>query len=165
MICVPLLSSIICMLLMSSSALPPLGNLPSWSRVSTLDRSRYPKPFLRDRLQTLPPAGNNTLPSGEKLEGCQINDFQIIDNLSPAEQQRILYYNKSVKFLQQQHADTLKKLHEEIDSLKQENKGIVTMCLCLDMGCKDVKIVILIVCSSMRTFGLTVKLSVMLTQL
>nr|CAB3228696.1 coiled-coil domain-containing protein 74B-like [Phallusia mammillata] len=112
---------------MSSSALPPLGNLPSWSRVSTLDRSRYPKPFLRDRLQTLPPAGvavhqQNGDRHGDGLQ--MATDMQILDNLTPSEQKRLVYYNKSIKFLQQQHADTLTKLHEEIDRLKQENKDL-----------------------------------------
>lgn len=113
---------------MSSSALPPLGNLPSWSRVSTLDRSRYPKPFLRDRLQTLPPTGVAVHPQNGERHGDDAQvaaDMQILDNLTPAEQQRLVYYNKSIKFLQQQHAETLKKLHEEIDHLKQENKGLV----------------------------------------
>ena len=107
---------------MSSSALPPLGNLPSWSRVSTLDRSRYPKPFLRDRLQTLPPPGG-ALSSSDVGVTSFSSDFQVVDNLTTTEQQRLIYYDKSIKFLQQQHADTLKKLHEEIEKLKQENKG------------------------------------------
>nr|XP_002130002.1 coiled-coil domain-containing protein 74B-like [Ciona intestinalis] len=107
---------------MSSSALPPLGNLPSWSRVSTLDRSRYPKPFLRDRLQTLPPSGNtDRLPDGG--QGSKM-DIQLLNNLPLSDQQRIFYYNKSIKFLQQQQADTLQKLHEEINQLKVENKDL-----------------------------------------
>ena len=111
---------------MSSSALPPLGNLPSWSRVSTLDRSRYPKPFARDRLQTLPPTGG-------KFSSTDVGptpfsmDIQLLDNLAGTDQQHLLYYDKSIKFLQQQHADTLKKLHEEIDKLKQENKGNLSL--------------------------------------
>lgn len=106
----------------SSSALPPLNNLPSWSRVSSLDRSRYPKPFLRDRLQTLPPTnGKHGAPSDTSHVSM---DIQLLDNLNAVEQQRLVYYDKSIKFLQQQHTDTLKKLHEEIDQLKQENKGI-----------------------------------------
>uniref|UniRef100_H2YCX6 CCDC92/74 N-terminal domain-containing protein n=1 Tax=Ciona savignyi TaxID=51511 RepID=H2YCX6_CIOSA len=107
---------------MSSSALPPLGNLPSWSRVSTLDRSRYPKPFLRDRLQALPPSG-----SQERLQDASQGskmDIQFLNSLPLSEQQRIFYYNKSIKFLQQQQADTLQKLHEEINQLKVENKDL-----------------------------------------
>ena len=36
-----------------SSALPPLNNLPQWSRINTLDKARYPKPFRKDQLQPL----------------------------------------------------------------------------------------------------------------
>ena len=36
-----------------SSSLPPLTNLPQWSRVNTLDKARYPKTFRKDRLQPL----------------------------------------------------------------------------------------------------------------
>ena len=109
---------------MSSSALPPLNNLPSWSRVSSLDRSRYPKPFLRDRLQTLPPPGRKHSSTSDAEQTPLSMDIQLLDNLSAAEQQKLVCYDKSIRFLQQQHADTLKKLHEEIEQLKQENKGI-----------------------------------------
>lgn len=109
---------------MSSSALPPLGNLPSWSRVSTLDRSRYPKPFLRDRLQALPPSGNGAAQIPFE-SAAQAIDFKILDGIPPADQQRLIYYNKSIKFLQQQHSETLKKLHDEIDKLKKQNKGFI----------------------------------------
>ncbi len=27
--------------------LPPLHSLPQWSRINTLDKARYPKPFLK----------------------------------------------------------------------------------------------------------------------
>ena len=35
----------------------------------------------------------------------------------------MLDLEKSVQFLQQQHSETLVKLHEEIEHLKRENKG------------------------------------------
>lgn len=38
-------------------------------------------------------------------------------------QKRILDLEKSLQFLQQQHSETLVKLHEEIEHLKRENKG------------------------------------------
>ena len=118
---------------MSSSALPPLGNLPSWSRVSTLDRSRYPKPFLRDRLQTLPPTGgkpSSTSDNGQSVVPMDNLDIHVLENVTSSEQQRLIYYDKSIKFLQQQHADTLEKLHEEIDNLKKENKGmLLSICI------------------------------------
>ncbi|KAM6155702.1 coiled-coil domain-containing protein 74B [Rhynchocyon petersi] len=39
-------------------------------------------------------------------------------------QKRILDLEKSLQFLQQQHSETLVKLHEEIDYLKRENKDL-----------------------------------------
>lgn len=111
---------------MSSSALPPLGNLPSWSRVSKLDRNRYPKPFLRDRLQTLPPAGGDLIHTGGNQHSTTALNIpvQFVENLTASDQQRLVYYNKSIQFLQQQHTDTLRKLHEEIECLKKENKDL-----------------------------------------
>lgn len=125
---------------MSSSALPPLGNLPSWARVSSLDKNRFPKPFLRDRLATLPPTGSQTsLPplteedSNDDLAHLQIHprvSSQLdipshdIESLSQGEKRRLIYYNKTIKFLQKKHAETLDKLHSEIESLKQENKDL-----------------------------------------
>uniref|UniRef100_A0A8C4VUN2 Coiled-coil domain-containing protein 74B n=1 Tax=Gopherus evgoodei TaxID=1825980 RepID=A0A8C4VUN2_9SAUR len=38
----------------------------------------------------------------------------------------VMDLERSLKFLQQQHAETLMKLHEEIEYLKRENKGEVT---------------------------------------
>ena len=45
---------------MSSKALPPLGNLPSWARMSQLDNKRFrPKLFLSERLSKLPPTNSH----------------------------------------------------------------------------------------------------------
>lgn len=116
----------------SSSALPPPGNLPSWSRVSTLDRSRYPKPFLRDRIP-LPPAGGNSIQSEAVVDfnsNLSNMDVKILEGISASEQQRLFCYNKSIKFLQQQHSETLTKLHEELEKLKKVNKGVMSLLLC-----------------------------------
>ncbi|KAB0363001.1 hypothetical protein FD754_007157 [Muntiacus muntjak] len=46
-------------------------------------------------------------------------------SLGPSEaQKRVLDLEKSVQFLQQQHSETLVKLHEEIEYLKRENKDL-----------------------------------------
>lgn len=37
---------------------------------------------------------------------------------------RVASLKKDVLFLQKQHRETLRKLHEEIEELKRENKGI-----------------------------------------
>lgn len=39
-------------------------------------------------------------------------------------QKRVLDLEKSLQFLQQQHSETLVKLHEEIEHLKRENKDL-----------------------------------------
>ncbi|XP_023502441.1 coiled-coil domain-containing protein 74B isoform X4 [Equus przewalskii] len=41
-------------------------------------------------------------------------------------QKRVLDLEKSLQFLQQQHSETLVKLHEEIEHLKRENKGSIS---------------------------------------
>ncbi|KAF5915631.1 hypothetical protein HPG69_015251 [Diceros bicornis minor] len=41
-------------------------------------------------------------------------------------QKRVLDLEKSLQFLQQQHSETLVKLHEEIEYLKRENKGSIS---------------------------------------
>ena len=38
--------------------------------------------------------------------------------------QRIQYLERSLLFLRQQHSDVLHSLHEEVGSLKKENKGL-----------------------------------------
>ncbi|XP_041533811.1 coiled-coil domain-containing protein 74B isoform X3 [Microtus oregoni] len=58
------------------------------------------------------------LPVGLQHAGTQ----QAPLGLSEA-QKRILDLEKSLQFLQQQHSETLVKLHEEIEHLKRENKG------------------------------------------
>ncbi|KAK6190643.1 hypothetical protein SNE40_002462 [Patella caerulea] len=94
----------------SMNQLPPLSMLPQWTRVNTLDKARYPKPFIKDRLQPLPPN------KGDGEEGD--SEF----NMNPA--QRSSYLERSIKFLKQQHQDILKCLHEEIDTVKKENKEL-----------------------------------------
>lgn len=57
-------------------------------------------------------------PAGPQHAGAQPAPL----GLSEA-QKRILDLEKSLQFLQQQHSETLVKLHEEIEHLKRENKG------------------------------------------
>ncbi len=111
--------------------LPPLNNLPQWSRLNTLDKARYPKPFLKDRLQRLPPtdsAGSRTsMDSGESqgsghvAAGVTFEDQEVFDLSNP--NLRITHLERSLLFLQQQHQEVLTSLHGEIDDLKRENKG------------------------------------------
>ncbi|XP_060564743.1 uncharacterized protein LOC132723954 isoform X3 [Ruditapes philippinarum] len=98
--------------LTSMNQLPPLGTLPQWSRVNTLNRGSYPKPFTKDKLMQ---------PVADKV-GDEDDRTVDLSELNPA--QRIHHLERSIMFLKQQHAEVLKSLHEEIDSLKKENKDL-----------------------------------------
>ncbi|XP_064650790.1 coiled-coil domain-containing protein 74B-like isoform X2 [Lineus longissimus] len=107
-----------------NAQLPPLPNqLPQWSRVSKLDKSRYPKPFLKDRLNPLPPT-HDGVKFSDTLDN-QSDDNSLESNpedMNPS--QRIQHLEKSIHFLRQQHFEILSSLHEEIDALKKENKEL-----------------------------------------
>ncbi len=118
--------------------LPPLNTLPQWSRVNTLDRARYPKPFLKDRLQPLPSTGDGEGENSSELAFG--DDIGTLSELMAAGSSatgsaggslaRFQHLERSIVFLQQQHQDVLQKLHLEIDALKRENKG--KCCLIMD---------------------------------
>ena len=99
--------------------LPPLNNLPQWARVNTLDKARYPKPFLKDRLQPLPnpPAAEQRSDSDASLD----QELEVSESMNPV--LRIQHLEKSINFLRAQHEEVLTSLHDEIDRLKRENKG------------------------------------------
>ena len=102
---------------LNSAALPPLNNLPQWARVNNLDKARYPKPFLKDRLQPLP---NTQL---DRRRDSMDSDDRELDDGEANPQIRIQHLEKSLNFLQIQHREVLDNLHDEIDVLKRENKG------------------------------------------
>nr|KAG5686090.1 hypothetical protein BaRGS_021342 [Batillaria attramentaria] len=92
--------------------LPPLNTLPQWSRINTLDKARYPKPFLKDKLQPI-----------ETRKDMEDEDKDLdLAGMNPA--QRIQYLERSLLFLRQQHTDVLHALHDEVDGLKKENKDL-----------------------------------------
>jgi hypothetical protein len=104
-----------------NARLPP-NQLPQWSRVSKLDKSRYPKPFLKDRLNPLPPTRDGVKFS-DTVE-IESDDSSLENNpvdMNPS--QRIQHLEKSIHFLRQQHFEILSSLHEEIEALKKDNKG------------------------------------------
>ncbi|CAH1802639.1 unnamed protein product [Owenia fusiformis] len=101
----------------TNTQLPPLNNLPQWSRINTLDRARYPKPFLKDRLQPLPNTEMNRTDSME-------SDDQNLDMGEMDPSSRIHHLERSIIFLRAQHRDVLTSLHDEIEILKKENKDL-----------------------------------------
>lgn len=105
--------------------LPPLNNLPQWSRVNTLDRARYPKPFRKDRPALPPTSGESggaddddayagSLTSSESPSG-------VADNYRA---QHLQHLERNLKFLQMEHKNVLQSLHQEIDALKRQNQDL-----------------------------------------
>ncbi|KAL7885135.1 hypothetical protein AOLI_G00079050 [Acnodon oligacanthus] len=95
---------------MSTSNLPPLRNLPSWSRVGILDRARYPRPFPSDCVHEGPASDRDVQ--------------KISQSKAVMDRARVASLEKDILFLQQTHKSTLEKLHEEIESLKRANKEL-----------------------------------------
>lgn len=117
------------------SKLPPLINLPSWSR-SSLERRKVLRSIAKDPV--VPTSKNqsaNPTPirrdSGIKFtQSAKLSSSRIISApSSPLDvkttSRREAQLQKSITFLQAQHQETLSKLHEEIDKLKSENKGVI----------------------------------------
>lgn len=96
---------------MSTSNLPPLRNLPSWSRVRDLDRVRYPRLLSSDHMVRSPPVDIRS-PRAAPHPGTDAHDT------------RIASLEKDILFLQQQHTDTLERLHAEMEDLKRVNKEL-----------------------------------------
>ncbi|XP_055511908.1 coiled-coil domain-containing protein 74A isoform X1 [Leucoraja erinacea] len=107
---------------MSSTSLPPLRNLPQWSRVGNLDRTRYPRSFPQGNVNPIPltPAvKTKTNKTEAPQQPSHVYEQQEVDpNL------RVTTLEKNLKFLQEQHSETLGKLHKEIELLKQANQDL-----------------------------------------
>ncbi|XP_062887771.1 coiled-coil domain-containing protein 74A-like isoform X2 [Mobula hypostoma] len=106
---------------MSSTSLPPLRNLPQWSHVGTLDRTRYPCSFSQNNIHPIPlsPALKTSKPEAPQ-QPSHVNEHCEVDpNL------RATTLERNLKFLQEQHSETLEKLHKEIELLKQANQDLI----------------------------------------
>lgn len=88
------------------------NQMPQWSRVGQLDKSRYPKSITKDQL--LPMSGSES--DSESLSG-----HDKLEDQNPAI--RVQYLERSIKFLKAQHQDILSSLHAEIEKLRNDNKG------------------------------------------
>nr|XP_022340141.1 coiled-coil domain-containing protein 74A-like isoform X1 [Crassostrea virginica]XP_022340142.1 coiled-coil domain-containing protein 74A-like isoform X1 [Crassostrea virginica] len=100
--------------LTSMNHLPPLSTLPQWSRINTLDRGRYPKPFVRDKIHLYPEMS-------KREEGDENREVDLLE-MDP--KQRIQHLERNMMFLKQQHQEVLQSLHAEIEALKKENKDL-----------------------------------------
>lgn len=100
---------------MSSNNLPPVRHLPQWSRVGRLGKPCSPRPrrLPGNQLQPLPavPAADRGAVGAAELSCHGQTDPHVVS------------MQRNIQFLQQQHKDTLEKLHAEIEYLRRENKG------------------------------------------
>lgn len=108
--------------------LPPLQNLPSWSR-NALGRRKQPRPILRDRLQPIKSIREEMEEGTEDKSNAKTSNFpgRIVSAPSRGhildQAQRMDNIEKRLDYLRTQHAETLSNLHNEIERLKAENKG------------------------------------------
>lgn len=108
--------------------LPPLQNLPSWSR-NTLGRRKQPRPIIRDRLQPIKSI-REEMDEGTDEKSNEKSSFsgRIVSAPSrghlPDQSQRTDNIEKRLDYLRTQHAETLSNLHSEIERLKAENKEL-----------------------------------------
>ncbi|XP_034047701.1 coiled-coil domain-containing protein 74A [Thalassophryne amazonica] len=98
----------------SSHHFPPIRNLPQWNRVGCLGKSSR-RPLLRPLPAPPPPAGRGAVRRAEESSSSSSRT-----GADP----RVSCLERSVQFLQEQHKDTLEKLHAEIDHLRRENKEL-----------------------------------------
>ena len=111
-----------------SANLPPLQNLPSWSR-NSLGRRKQPRQIIRDRLQPIKSISEEMDESVGRDKSNEKSSYsgRIVSAPSRGHaldhEQKIEHIEKRVDYLRSQHAETLSNLHREIERLKAENKG------------------------------------------
>ncbi|KAH9491491.1 hypothetical protein Btru_032085 [Bulinus truncatus] len=96
-----------------NNTLPPVNSLPHWSRINVLDKVFFPKQFSKDPKVIMEVEVKNNYTTDESPYGIEINTSQ-----------RIQYLERNIAFLQQEHADVLRSLQDEVDNLKKENKEL-----------------------------------------
>ena len=111
-----------------SANLPPLQNLPSWTRNSLL-RKKQPRQIIRDHLEPINPIVEEMDNSRALTKSNDKSSYtgRIVSALLQGQgldqEQRIEHVEKTIDYLRTQHAETLSNLHREIERLKAENKG------------------------------------------
>lgn len=119
----------------TEASLPPLQNLPSWSR-SGLQRKKEQRSINRDCLEAVSTQAEasdgtkyfHTTESNQKSLNTSVSGRLVSAPLGGHEvdsKERVVHLEKSLVFLQEQHSETLGNLHQEIEKLKWENKGLV----------------------------------------
>lgn len=100
----------------NNNSLPPLQHLPHWPRVGCLGKPGLPRRLQVNRPQQRLPAA----PPTDRGEAAAEKKSRAAGD---QENPRVASLQRNIQFLQQQHEETLEKLHAEIDYLRRENKG------------------------------------------
>uniref|UniRef100_UPI0037E78D78 coiled-coil domain-containing protein 74B n=1 Tax=Semicossyphus pulcher TaxID=241346 RepID=UPI0037E78D78 len=101
---------------MSSNNLPSVRHLPQWTRAGRLGKSCSPRRLPPNQLPPLPVA-----PPEDRVRGAgRAAEVSCHSNIDP----RVASMQRNIQFLQQQHKETLEKLHAEIEYLRRENKEL-----------------------------------------
>ncbi|XP_068190483.1 coiled-coil domain-containing protein 74B isoform X3 [Antennarius striatus] len=96
---------------MSGYKLPPVRYLPHWTRAGRLVKTRSPRrlPSIRQPVVTATDGGVE--------RAAEVSRHSDTDP-------RVASLQRNIQFLQQQHTDTLEKLHAEIEYLRRKNKEL-----------------------------------------
>ncbi|MEQ2267631.1 hypothetical protein XENORESO_008460 [Xenotaenia resolanae] len=103
---------------MSGSNLPPLWHSPDWTRATIARKSSSPRRF--PAIQPRHPLPAVLLAVRGRVEGPGGPVASRQSELDP----RVASLERNIQFLQQQHKETLEKLHAEIEYLRKENKEL-----------------------------------------
>uniref|UniRef100_A0A8D3B8W3 Coiled-coil domain-containing protein 74B n=1 Tax=Scophthalmus maximus TaxID=52904 RepID=A0A8D3B8W3_SCOMX len=114
---------------MSSKNLPPLSHLPHWTRVGRLGKPRSPP-------RRSPAHHLHHQHQHHHLHHQHLHHLQPLPVVPPAGSRaaaqprhgdapdpRVASLQGNIQFLQQQHKETLERLHAEVERLRRENKG------------------------------------------
>jgi hypothetical protein len=102
------------------------SQLPQWSRVQL--GKHLTTNLKRNNKITIPASpfegggggGSDYYPRATDINGSEI---EITHTTLMDSTQKLKYLEKSIKFIQEQHNETLHSLHDEIEKLKIENRG------------------------------------------
>ncbi|KAM4532258.1 coiled-coil domain-containing protein 74B [Fundulus diaphanus] len=98
--------------------LPPLWHSPDWTRVGIPRKSGSPRRFPTS--QPLHPLPAVPLAVRGAAEGPGAPEASRLSQVDP----RVSSLQRNIQFLQQQHQETLEKLHAEVEYLRKENKEL-----------------------------------------
>ncbi|XP_029652902.1 coiled-coil domain-containing protein 74A-like [Octopus sinensis] len=114
--------------------LPSRTKLPHWTRLNTLDTTRYPRYFEKDK-QAYPneqvasrrkstPISEDEKPGNNKEDEVHGKRKGAAGSQDEDSNRRLQYLERSMEMLKKQHCEILQSLHQEIDDLKRQNKDL-----------------------------------------